>query len=105
MGYDSTISVYDKYGKYMGDVIDDVSINSVRDLIMFSKNKQLSDKKLDDLFMFGDINCDVKVIHEFLDSINETEIREDDYSKKWLINNCKMMVENKNIKYFSITSV
>ena len=104
MGYDSTVSVYNEDGRYMGNVINDVSINSVRELIIYSRDKQLSDKKLDKLFMFGDINCDIKIMKDFLDDMDMSDI-EENVSKNWLVNRCKKIVKNDNIKYFSITSV
>lgn len=104
MGYDSTISVYDKYGKYMGDMINDVSINSVRELIIYSRDKQLTKNELKDLYMFGDINCNIKVMKDFLNDIDMSDI-EKNVSKNWLVNRCKKIVGNDNIKYFSITSV
>ena len=104
MGYDSTISVYDESGKYMGDIVDDISFRAILNLIRFSKDKQLSKREERELCIFGDIRCSVKVIKEFLyDCEKNGMMNEIEYH--WDIFYCKEILKNKRIHYFSITSV
>lgn len=104
MGYDSTISVYNENGKYMGDIANDISFRQIINLIRFARDKQLNKQQLDELCAFGDIVCNIKVIKEFLyDCEKNGVINDNDYH--WDIFYCKKMLNNKRIHYFSITSI
>ena len=104
MGYDSTISVYNENGGYIGDIIDDISFRAILNLICFSRERQLSKKQIKELCLFGDIKCSVQVIKDFLYDCEKNGVMNDkDY--RWDILYCNEILKNKKIKYFSITSV
>lgn len=105
MGYDSTISVYNEDGKYMGDIVDDISFRTILNLIRFSRDKQLSKQERKELYCIsGDIKCSISVIKAFLyDCEKNGVINDDDYH--WDVFFCRKILENKRIKYYSITSI
>lgn len=104
MGYDSTISVYNENGKYMGDIVDDISFRTIRNLIRFTRDKQLNEKAKNKVCLFGDIVCKVQVIKDFIyDCEKNGVINDEDYY--WDVLFARKILENKRIKYFSITSV
>ena len=100
MGYDTTISIYDAQGKYLGDIIDDITFRAFRNLIDFSYKNQTFSEKDDDFTIlrlknhciFGDMVCKKDVLKSFQGTDFENEI-------------AKIILDDEEIGYYSITSV
>lgn len=92
MGYDTTISIYNAQGKYIGDVIYDITFRAFRNLIDFSYKNQVSDEDKNSHYIFGDLICHKDILKGFKGTDFENEI-------------ANAILTDTEVAYFSITSV
>lgn len=106
MGYDSTVEAFNKEGKYLGCIIDDISFRAIIEFIKFCRKQSLDEEELSSkgIYLFGDINCNDEVAKDFLKCCKKNKTI-DDFHYQTMVLVATEIANNPKIKYFSITSV
>lgn len=89
MGYDSTINLYGHNGKFLGELIDDISFRAIINLIKFAHQNKASDVPM---YAFDDVVCEKEVLESFKGSDFENQLAD-------------IIKNDDEIAYFGITSV